>query len=231
MRMLEGASDRYGLVLSLVLLTYILASALPSTAWAQALLVASSGVTVMATLAASGTPVKRRQLAALLAGAAVVIAVITALVGGRTGGLPGAITSIQLAGCLVAIIGRIAKHDHVSSQTVLGAMCCYVLFGLVYTFIYEATARLQGFPILTPGSDHSLSDYLFFSFSTLTTTGYGNLVPATGVGRTLATLEALMGQLFLVTVVARLVALWAPRRTRAVETRDGAPAAARDRDQ
>jgi hypothetical protein len=217
-RALELASDRYGLVLLLLLLTYVLASVLPSSAWSQALLTVAAAVTVVATLAASGTQRRHRRLATLLASAAVLISIIGAVVGGRTGGLPGAITSILLLVCLVAIVNRISKHDHVSSQTVLGAMCCYVLFGLVYTFVYEAIARLQGSPILMPGGDHSLSDYLFFSFSTLTTTGYGNLVPANGIGRALATLEALMGQLFLVTVVARLVALWAPRR--AAKNRD-----------
>jgi hypothetical protein len=64
---------------------------------------------------------------------------------------------------------------------------------------------------LPPGTK-SLSDYLFFSFTTLTTTGYGDLVPATGLSRALAMLEALMGQLYLVTVLARLVALWVPAR-------------------
>lgn len=79
----------------------------------------------------------------------------------------------------------------------------------------RATAQLEGFPFLAPRSAHSLSDDLFFSFTTLTTTGYGNLIPVTGLGRALAMLEALTGQLYLVTVVARLVALWMPARERA----------------
>jgi Ion channel len=209
----ERASDRYGLVLLLLLLTYVLASALPNTGWSQALLTATAAVTVIATLAASGTSARRRRLASFMAIVAVLISVIGAAVGGRTDGVPGVITSILLFVCLVAIVNRISKHTHVSSQTLLGAMCCYVLVGLVYTFIYAAIARIEGSSILSPGSQHSLSDYLFFSYTTLTTTGYGDLVPANGLGRALAMLEALMGQLFLVTVLARLVALWVPRRS------------------
>ena len=59
------------------------------------------------------------------------------------------------------------------------------------------------------------SDYLFFSYTTLTTTGYGNLVPAGTVGQSLAVLEMLVGQIFLVTLVAGLVSLWRPGRTTA----------------
>jgi hypothetical protein len=209
---LEVATDRYGLVLLLILTTYVLASALPSSDWAAAVLTAASAVTVIATLAASDAPAHRRRIASRLAAFAVLIAVITAVVGGRSSGLAGLITGTLFACSLVAIIARISRHDHVSGQTLLGAMCCYVLFGLVYTFLYAAIARLQSTPFLSPPGQHTLSDYLFFSYTTLTTTGYGNLVPVTGLGRALSMLEALMGQLFLVTVVARLVALWIPKR-------------------
>jgi hypothetical protein len=211
-RVLEEATDRYGLVVLLLLATYVLASALPNSDWAQPILTLSSAVTVMATMAASSTSAHRRRIAGVLATLAVAIALISALVGGRSSGITGLISAILLAWSLLAIISRISKHDHVSVQTLLGAICCYVLFGLVYTFVYEAIARLQSGVFLSPAGHHTLSDYLFFSFSTLTTTGYGNLVPVTGLGRALSMLEALMGQLFLVTVVARLVALWAPRR-------------------
>jgi hypothetical protein len=208
----EVATDRYGLVLLLLLLTYVLSSALPDSRWSQVLLTATAAVTVTATLAASNVPKHHRRIAMLLAAIAVLISLIAAIVGGKSEGIPGAISAVLLATCLVAIISRISKHDHVSSQTLLGAMCCYVLFGLVYTFIYAAIAKLGNGPFLSPAGNHSLSDYLFFSYTTLTTTGYGDLVPATGLGRALAMLEALMGQLFLVTVLARLVALWIPRR-------------------
>ena len=59
--------------------------------------------------------------------------------------------------------------------------------------------------------DGTLADALFFSFVTLTTTGYGNLVPAGNPGQSFAVLEALIGQLFLVTMVAKLVNAWKPR--------------------
>ncbi len=208
-------TDRYGLVLTLLVATYVLASALPLHTWVGPALVALQGVTVTVTLAASGATTIRRRACTIAASVAFVISVGAAMAGGRAGGIPALISAVLLSAAFVAIVRRLVGHERVTSQTLLGAMCCYVLFGLIYTFIYAALSRLDPHPFLTPGGSHSLSDFLFFSFTTLTTTGYGNLVPATGLGRALAMLEALSGQLYLVTVVARLVALWMPavRRT------------------
>ena len=210
-RTVATLSDRYGLVLVLLLVTYVLATALPSGDWVAPVLTAIQGVTVIVALAASGVSDAHRRIATAAAVLAVVIAALAALAGGRAGGVPALISAVLLCASLLAIIRRLVSHERVSSQTLLGAMCCYVLFGLIYTFVFAAASRLTSEPFLSPAGSHSLSDYLFFSFTTLTTTGYGNLVPATGLGRALSMLEALTGQLYLVTVLARLVALWIPR--------------------
>jgi Ion channel len=80
-----------------------------------------------------------------------------------------------------------------------------VLLMIVLTYVLAATMahRRAGRRHAQPG--------LVLSFVTLTTTGYGNLVPAGNPGQSLAVLEALMGQLFLVTAVGKLVSAWRPR--------------------
>ena len=213
-RIVETMTDRYGLVLTLLLITYVLASALALGRWVAVGLTALQGVTVVVTLAASGVSAMHRRAASVTAVLAVVIAAGAAIAGGRAAGIPALISAILLCAALLAIIRRLVGHERVTGQTLLGAMCCYILFGLIYTFVYATVSRLSDAPFLTPASSHSLSDYLFFSFTTLTTTGYGNLVPAGGLGRGLSMLEALTGQLYLVTVVARLVAVWLPRLRR-----------------
>jgi Ion channel len=214
-KVISTLGDRYGLVLVLLLVTYVLATALPARDWVAPVLTAIQGVTVVVALAASGVSDAHRRLATGAASLAVIIAAGAAVAGGRAGGVPALISAVLLCASLLAIIRRLVSHERVTSQTLLGAMCCYVLFGLIYTFVFAAASRLTNEPFLSPAGSHSLSDYLFFSFTTLTTTGYGNLVPATGLGRALSMLEALTGQLFLVTVLSRLVALWIPRARRA----------------
>jgi hypothetical protein len=66
-------------------------------------------------------------------------------------------------------------------------------------------------PFFGDHGEGTMSQDLFFSFVTLTTTGYGNLVPAGNPGQSFAVLEALLGQLFLVTAVGKIVTVWRPR--------------------
>lgn len=213
-RLIGVSTDRFGVVLALLLVTYVLSSALPAQGVSAVVITGVQGVTVVAALAASGVGARARRAAFVAAVLMVGIAVLLALLGGQVGGGVAAISAGLLVVSLAAIIRRLVGHQLVSSQTLLGSMCCYVLFGLVYTFVYIAVAKIQGSPFLAPADQHSGSDYLFFSFTTLTTTGYGDLVPITGLGRSLSMLEALTGQLYLVTVVARLVALWIPQSRR-----------------
>jgi hypothetical protein len=177
---------------------------------------------VAVALAASAMGPRVRRAGRRLSALAVLIAVGAAVGGGRGIGIVELIGALLLIASFVAIISRIARRSKVDAQTLLGAISCYLLFGLIYAFLYAGIAHVEARPILTASNQESLSDYLFFSYTTLTTVGYGDLVPTGNVVRTIAILEALMGQIFLVTVVARLVALWTPRRRGAEEakTRD-----------
>jgi Ion channel len=86
--------------------------------------------------------------------------------------------------------------------------------GMAFAFTYRALGALQAGPFFESRGEGTFSQDLFFSFTTLTTTGYGNLVPAANPGQTLAVLEMLTGQLFLVTAVAKVVSTWRPGRDR-----------------
>jgi hypothetical protein len=105
----------------------------------------------------------------------------------------------------------VLSESTVNFRTILGAISVYMIFGLIFTSLYRAIDRLQSAPFFTEGGSE-VGDYVFFSFTTLTTTGYGNLVPAGQPGKMLAGLEMLLGQIFLVTLIAGLVSLWRPRR-------------------
>ena len=90
----------------------------------------------------------------------------------------------------------------------LGALCSYVLLGLLFAFVYLAVSEFRDAPFFAQPGPHGQSEYLYFSFVALTTLGFGDLSPDVGLPQALTVLEALLGQIFLVTLVARLVTLW-----------------------
>jgi hypothetical protein len=93
----------------------------------------------------------------------------------------------------------------VTLQTMFGVLCLYLLIGLLFGVAYATVDELTSAPFFTSAGHHGRDDFLYFSFTTLTTVGYGDLVAGTNLGRSLAITEALVGQLYLVTVVAVII--------------------------
>jgi Zn-dependent protease with chaperone function len=117
----------------------------------------------------------------------------------------------------IIVVLRFVFHSrHVTYDTVCASLCVYLLLGLVWAMIYAIleTATPGAFSFTKPveRGDHSAiiagdTIFLYLSFTTLTTLGYGDAVPTTPISRMLACFEALMGQLYLVVLVSRLVGL------------------------
>jgi hypothetical protein len=115
---------------------------------------------------------------------------------------------LSLATLSIVILSRILRHDRVTVQTILGAVCVYVLFGLMFAFGEYGIERVTGDPFFVQETVATFANHLYFSFVVLTTLGFGDLTPATDLGKALVSFEALLGQVFLVTLVARLVSLY-----------------------
>jgi hypothetical protein len=96
----------------------------------------------------------------------------------------------------------------VTWETVLGALCAYVLIGLLFAFLYLAVDEFRDAPFFAQPGHHDQGEFLYFSFVALTTLGFGDLSPSEGLPQALTVIEALIGSIFLVTLVARLVTLW-----------------------
>jgi hypothetical protein len=207
----QRASDAFGLVLLLVLLTYVLASVLSNRSWGAVLLTIVSGATSIVALTSShARPVFVRR-ALILAVLAVLLAMISAATGGRHWLSVANFIEIGLLGVAMgAVLRRVLTADNVSSRTILGAISVYAALGILFTWAYSLIDRLEGGGFFGEGIAAEGSDFLFFSYTTLTTTGYGDLVPAAQVGRMVSGLEMMIGQVFLVTLVAGLVSLWRP---------------------
>lgn len=213
-RQAERFTDAFGLVLVLVLLTYALASVLANRGWpAVVLAIAVSATSVVAFVSSHARPVvvRRATLVSLLP---VALSVVSALFGGRLWLSAASLIAIGLlAVAMATMLRRVLASREVGFRTILGAISFYVALGILFTFAYGTIDRFEDGGFFGSAVHADGGDFVFFSYTTLTTTGYGNLVPAADVGRMVAGLEMMLGQVFLVTLVAGLVSLWRPGQT------------------
>jgi hypothetical protein len=132
--------------------------------------------------------------------------------------------NVLLVGATPIVIAQaLYRRRTVDVHTVLGAICIYVLIGMMFAFGYGAINELGSTSFFAQTSHAGLPDYLYFSFVTQTTVGYGDLTAATNLGRSLAVTEALAGQLYLVTIIAVLVSRMASRPSVISDSPDSQP--------
>jgi Ion channel len=200
------AAHSYGLVLGLIIVVFVFTSVAPNSPWADSTLVLLESLTLVTALWTSGVARVDSKLSISL----VVLATASALALLIFGGTVFQTVVLLLAGLLtLATILTVALgiHDQgeANVKAVSGAVCVYILIGLMFVFIYGLMAVLGSSDFFAQGTDGTRSLRLYFSFVTLATLGYGDYTPAQELGRTLAIVEALFGQLYLVTVIALLV--------------------------
>ena len=207
----ERARDAFGLVFVLVLITYALASLLENHGWTSVVLTIATSATSVVALVSAHARHKFVRATVLLAALTVLLAAIGAATDDRTWLNFATVIQVSLLTvAMAAVLRRVVTSPEIGSRTILGALSVYAVLGILFTFLYGAIDRLQGGPFFENHAQPSGSDFLFFSYTTLTTTGYGNLVPGGQPGRLISGFEMMAGQIFLVTLVAGLVSLWRP---------------------
>jgi hypothetical protein len=209
-----GSPHSYGSVLATLAVTYVASVSLHQQWGGSVVLVLQMG-TVWLALRVS----RARRAARLVATVGLIVAAFVALANlfwdGRGTTMASLVFSASALLYLVApvsILREIVRRRRIDLESVLGAVAAYVLIGMFFAFLYQAIGSVDPAPFFTDGADGTSAESLFFSFTTLTTTGYGNLVPEANPGQTLAVVEMLLGQLFLITAVAKVVEGWRPSR-------------------
>ena len=213
-RLIEAfySPNSYGLVLLLILLTYGVSITF-SEGRAVSIVVAVQIATIWVVLRASEARRRLRMIAGVFAVLCALAAILNLFIPHQVAdrGFMALVSGLLYLGAPFSIIRHLVLRRTVDRETVLGAIAAYLMIGMFFAFAYRALGDMQGGPFFGT-SDGTFSQDLFFSFTTLTTTGYGNLIPAGNPGQSFAVLEMLIGQLFLVTAVAKAVSAWQPRR-------------------
>lgn len=111
-----------------------------------------------------------------------------------------------LAIVVMLLVSRALAPGRVTGERVVASICAYLLLGLIWAEAYQVLGEIYG-PVLNLEADATYQDYVYFSFVTLTTLGYGDVLPVHPGAKALAFIEAVTGVLYVATLVARLVAL------------------------
>jgi len=216
--------DRFGLVLALSALSVTVLALIDlddvsdslrsEIAWMG--VTVTVGLTLVFALRASGVAKRPRRIAEVLVGLVVVSVILATIVGAIVGGegagaynagRPSIAWTIITIVSPIVVLRRVMKHGRVTIQTLLGALSVYLLLALAFNYAFLAVDNVGGgSPFFA--QPESTTSFMYFSLSAITTVGYGDLTAASDTGRFLASAEAVLGQILLVTVVARLVSLY-----------------------
>jgi hypothetical protein len=206
------SKDSYGIVLILILLTLLATATIADSRWGRLVALFVQGGTLLFAQWTSAVRGRILRLTAILLALGLASAVVSTAPLGNDLSKVGAIVGAVLAASTIVIIGRrLGIHPSVSGSTILGAVCIYLLVGLTFAYVF-AVLGLFDPPFFVQKAELQSIDLLYYSLVTLTTVGYGDFTAASSLGRMLSATEALTGQVYLVTVVALLVANIGHRR-------------------
>jgi hypothetical protein len=206
---------RYPAVLVLTFVTTVFLIAAPAADWSRAIAVAVEGGALVLTVATSRERASVRRYWSIAIGVGMIGVVILIAVGLAPKWLTAAVAIVITAGVPVALVRglvRLLRTEGVTLNAVAGSLAIYLSVGLLFAWIIGFITEVSNTPYFAQHPTVTDGDKVYFSFTALTTTGFGDFTPATSVGHALAVIEMLTGQLYLVTVIGLLIGNFAGRR-------------------
>ncbi len=209
LRLIARAPDSYGLLLVLLLADYVVTTVNWSGGDALFVRCVLFLVTILLAFHTSRIGPRFQTTVRILVGLTVLASLAVSLAGGDEGnGVVTLLISVLLVAAPIAIGWRILHHEQVTAQTLAGAVCIYVMIGMIFANLDYGIQLASGRDFFAQSGHHGLPDFSYFSYITMATVGYGDLTPATGFPRSMSVLDALVGQVFLVVLLARLVSMY-----------------------
>jgi hypothetical protein len=216
----------FGIVLGLILVSIGFQLAAGESDFSRLAAVVLQAITLVAAVIASRTHPFVIRLAVIAAVLSIIGASLAILGTDTFGHSSGRGVTLLLVGLVppaivTGLIKLFREEGSVTVETMFGGLCLYLIVGLFFGTAFAAIEEIGGhafFHQLTTAQSET-NDFLYFSFTTLTTVGYGDLTAASNFGRSLAITEALIGQIYLVTVVAVIISNMRPGRARS-QSRD-----------
>jgi hypothetical protein len=209
------AEFRYGVVFLLTLVLVVFEIVAPEADWSLAVALVLEGAALLVVIATSRARRGVRRTRTLVAGTGVALLTIGVASGVlpievtlALNGLWAAAIPLALAGGLV----RLVRSRGVTFQAVAGALAIYLLLGLMFAWVIGFVSEIDSAAYFTQGTSVTDGDRVYYSFTVLTTTGFGDYTAAKPVGHALAVVEMLVGQLYLVTVIGILIGSIAGRQ-------------------
>jgi hypothetical protein len=208
---------RYGFLILATVALFAVQGTVDPGAFQQVVVTALAGASLLLAFRAARLSPRLVAFAAGVSVAALAVSILRATAGGIGEGaaltMNAALVALGPPAIAVGLVRDLRATGVVQIQSLLGVLSLFMLIGMAFGFVYGAVDRFGGDPFFAGGNTATVAHCVYFSFTTLATVGYGDYVARTNLGHTLAVSEALIGQIYLVTVVSLIVSnLRRPRR-------------------
>jgi Ion channel len=206
---------RYFAVLALTFSAVVFLIAAPTADWSRAVGLGIEGFALVVTVGTSRermTVRRRRAVGVGLALLAWVLLIALGVLGHRITSATAVFVTAAVPIALVRGLLRLLSERGVTLQGVAGSLAIYLSTGLIFAWIVGFVAQISNTPYFAGHTNGTQGDKVYYSFTVLTTTGFGDFTPATAAGHAFAVIEMLTGQLYLVTVIGLLIGNFAAKR-------------------
>jgi Ion channel len=211
----DEAAFRYGAVLAIVVVFVVLEVLSPGADWSRAVGLALAGAALGVSVATSRQRAEVRRVRTFVVGCAALILVIAIWTGVLSDAVTFVVGTVVVALIPIALIGglmRLVNDKGVTVQAVAGAVAIYLLIAMLFASVIGFVSVIDKPYFAQPNVNNG--DLVYYSFTVMTTTGFGDYTAGKPIGHALAVLEMLIGQLYLVTVLGILIGNFAGRRLR-----------------